>query len=97
MVGLLEALVRSESPSRDKSALDQLGARLASSLGTVGGLVEVIRNNHGGNHILARFAGADPERPALILGHFDTVWPLGTLERMPFRVEDGARLRAGYL
>ena len=30
-------------------------------------------------------------RPALVLGHFDTVWPLGTLERMPFRVDEDGR------
>jgi glutamate carboxypeptidase len=42
-----------------------------------------------GNHLRARFAGEG--RPVLILGHFDTVWPIGTLERMPIR-RDGDRL-----
>ena len=34
-------------------------------------------------------------RPALVLGHFDTVWPRGTLERMPFRVEGGRAFGPG--
>src|SRR5262249_2397471 len=35
-----------------------------------------------------RFPGPSGRRPALVLGHFDTVWPKGTLERMPFRIQD---------
>src|SRR5262249_29840774 len=30
-------------------------------------------------------------RPALILGHFDTVWPMGTIDRLPFRVDEDGR------
>ena len=32
---------------------------------------------------------APRERGVLILGHMDTVWPVGTLERMPYRVDNG--------
>jgi glutamate carboxypeptidase len=87
MLVLLEELVSFESPSRDKSALDRLGARIAEILGSIGGSVEVVPNDRGGDHVLARFPGPAARRPALVLGHFDTVWPLGTLENMPFRVE----------
>lgn len=86
---LLEELVAFESPSRDKPALDRLGAHIAGSLRQVGGSVEILPNDRGGNHVLARFPGSEERRPALILGHFDTVWPHGTLARMPFRIEDG--------
>lgn len=86
----LEELVSYESPSRDKPALDRLGARLAGMLGSAGGLVEVIPNAHGGDHLIARFPFPGPEasRPALVLGHFDTVWPHGTLARLPYRLDD---------
>ncbi len=40
-----------------------------------------------GPHLLARLPGAETETPALLLGHLDTVWPLGTLERSPWRVD----------
>jgi glutamate carboxypeptidase len=84
---LVEALVCCESPSRDKSALDWLGGRFAENLTSLDASVEIVPNNRGGDHVLARFPGPAGQRPALVLGHFDTVWPLGTLEKMPYRVE----------
>jgi glutamate carboxypeptidase len=89
MLAMLEALVSFESPSQDKAALDRLGAHIAEILRKTGGAVEVVPNDRGGDHILARFPGPPDRRPALVLGHFDTVWPFGTLEKMPFRIEDG--------
>jgi glutamate carboxypeptidase len=91
MLTRLSDLVRLESPSRDKPALDNLGAVLAEWLRRLGASVEIIRNHQGGDHVLGRFAGAADLRPALVLGHFDTVWPHGTLERMPFRVARDGR------
>lgn len=89
----LEELVSHESPSRDKIALDRLGARLAPMLGSAGGLVDFVPNSQGGDHLFARFPfpGSEAIRPALVLGHFDTVWPHGTLARLPFRLDDGGR------
>src|SRR5215471_11894543 len=89
MLVLLEELVSFESPSRDKASLDRLGMRIADHLRSAGGSVEVVPNNRGGDHLVARFPGPAGRRPALVLGHFDTVWPHGTLAKMPFRVEDG--------
>jgi len=91
VLSLLEDLVRLESPSRDKQALDALGTLLARHLHQLGGSFEVIPNAQGGDHILARFPGKGAKRPALVLGHFDTVWPKGTIERMPFRVDADGR------
>jgi glutamate carboxypeptidase len=88
MLSLLEELVRRESPSHDKRALDLLGTYLADRLRAIGGSVEVIANAEGGDHVLARFPGPAGRRPALVLGHFDTVWPKGALERLPFRAQD---------
>lgn len=89
ILSCLEELVSYESPSSDKPALDRLGARIAERLRAAGGSVEPIPNDRGGDHLLSRFHEHHPDRPALVLGHFDTVWPLGTLQRMPFRVHDG--------
>lgn len=86
----LRGLVEHESPSRDKPALDALARTLAGRLEAIGGRVEVVANPDGGDHVLARFDGGPGgagARPTLVLGHFDTVWPVGTLASMPFRVE----------
>jgi glutamate carboxypeptidase len=88
---LLAKLVRLESPSRDKPALDTLAEFLADQLSQLVGSVEIISNPIGGDHVLGRIPHDSHLRPALVLGHFDTVWPLGTLERMPFRVDDNGR------
>jgi glutamate carboxypeptidase len=91
IVELLGELVRRESPSRDKAALDLLGTLLAERLNDLGASVEIIPNAVGGDHVLGRFPRNSDLRPALVLGHFDTVWPRGTLERLPFRVDEAGR------
>lgn len=89
MVAAIETLVRLESPSTDKAAVDRCGAVLADMLRSAGADVDVLPQAARGNHLRARVAGRG--RPVMLLGHFDTVWPIGTLERMPLR-RDGDRL-----
>jgi glutamate carboxypeptidase len=91
IVELLGELVRRETPSRDKAALDVLGTLLAERLMDLGASVENVPNAVGGDHVLGRFPRNSDLRPALVLGHFDTVWPRGTLERLPFRVDEEGR------
>ena len=84
----LESLVIHESPSREKANLDALAKTLADRFEAIGGKVEVIGNTDGGDHVRVRFfSEVSVLKPALVLGHYDTVWPLGTLANMPFRVE----------
>src|SRR6187402_1354897 len=85
----IETLVRLESPSTDKAAVDRCGTVLADMLRRAGAAVDVLSQQERGNHLRARFGGDG--RPIMLLGHFDTVWPIGTLERMPLR-RDGHRL-----
>src|SRR5690242_411217 len=80
-VQTIETLVRLESPSTDKSAVDRCGAALEGMLREAGAAVERLPQTDRGDHLIARFEGAGD--PVLILGHFDTVWPAGTLDRMP--------------
>ena len=93
----LAAFVEHESPSRDKARLDPLASAIAGRFAAIGGRAEVIANPEGGNHVLVRFSGGarDDARPALLLGHYDTVWPAGTLAKMPFRVEAGRAFGPG--
>jgi glutamate carboxypeptidase len=53
-----------------------------------GGTAEVIERERWGNHVRLR-VGDGHEKPVLMVGHFDTVWPAGTLAQMPFEVENG--------
>jgi glutamate carboxypeptidase len=85
----IAALAGVESPSLDKAAVDRCGAELASVLADAGCRVERVAQSGRGDHLVARLPGDG--RPTMILGHFDTVWPVGTLARMPLR-RDGDRL-----
>jgi glutamate carboxypeptidase len=92
MLERLEALVGHESPSRDRAALTALARVLAARLEALGATVSLVANPEGGDNVRARWAApgaADAQAPVLVLGHFDTVWPRGTLVAQPFRVEDG--------
>lgn len=94
MMTLLQRMVEIESPSDDKAAVDCMGAFLAQEFERVGGKVTFYPQKEAGNHLKAEFVGGSG-KPALLLGHFDTVWPLGTLARMPFRVEAGRAFGPG--
>ena len=83
----VETLVRHESPSTDKASVDRCGDELARRLATLGAKVTRLDEATRGNHLRAEFPGS--ERQVLVLGHFDTVWDVGTLERMPLREDDG--------
>jgi glutamate carboxypeptidase len=89
LLAFIETLVRLESPSTDKAAVDRCGRALTDRLRALDGAVDLIPTGGRGDHVRARFGGDG--RPVLLLGHFDTVWPLGTLERMPLR-RDESRL-----
>ena len=88
MLDLLRRIVEMESPSDNKKALDKLGQFLGAEFSRLGGQVTFSQQTEAGNHLKAEFSG-NSGKPVLLLGHFDTVWPLGTLARMPFRVEGG--------
>ncbi len=86
MLDDLRRLVEVESPSRDVEALEASARVLAGVIEShLGGRVEFIESP-AGPHVHWR-GGGEPK--VLLLGHHDTVFPLGTLERRPFTVADG--------
>lgn len=88
VLDLLEGLVRAESPTTDKPAVDACGALLAGRLRDIGGRVQLIPQVDAGDHLRAEF-GEGARARILILGHFDTVWPVGQIRTMPFEERDG--------
>lgn len=99
MLETLRRLVEMESPSDNKPALDQLGEYLAQEFERLGGKVTFDRQKDAGDNLKAEFPGTaipgTADKPVLLLGHFDTVWPLGTLRKMPFRIEGGRAFGPG--
>ncbi|MFE0102562.1 M20 family metallopeptidase [Streptomyces sp. NPDC059009] len=86
MIEDLRALVGIESPSRDLDALATSAKAVANVIESrLGGRATLVESP-GGTQV--RWSGGG-EPKVLILGHHDTVFPLGTLERRPFTVADG--------
>ena len=97
MLETLQRLVETESPSDNKAAVDKLGAHLAQKFENLGGRTTLHRIEDFGDHVQAEFPGRVGQKPVMLLGHFDTVWPLGTLAKMPFRIADGRAYGPGVL
>lgn len=99
---LLKTLVKTESPSHNKSAVDRVGAIVAEEARKLGAVVEIISNKEMGDHIISRFsslsgAEASGKGGILLMCHMDTVFPLGTLAKMPYRESDGKIFGPGVL
>ncbi|MFK0043832.1 M20 family metallopeptidase [Streptomyces sp. NPDC090741] len=86
MIEDLRTLVEIESPSRDLDALGVSAKTVAAVIENRLGGEAVLIESETGPHV--HWSGGGEPR-VLILGHHDTVFPLGTLERRPFAVEDG--------
>jgi glutamate carboxypeptidase len=111
LIDFIQLLVRAESPSDDKAAVDACVALAGAHAKMLGGRVKLHRQRGFGDVLEARFgpkprkvsahdpAGKDQstERRSLLLGHLDTVWPLGTLKTMPCRLADGRLWGPGTL
>jgi glutamate carboxypeptidase len=85
----LRELVEIESPSADRTAAQRLADHLAARLDEDGWSVERSPRGDVGDVLIGRTAGGDPADASLILAHYDTVWPVGTLNEMPWRREGG--------
>ncbi|HXU48785.1 MAG TPA: M20 family metallopeptidase [Candidatus Binatia bacterium] len=97
MVATLRAFVECESPSADKAAVDRFGEMVAREWRRRDATVRVIRQREAGNHVRAEIVPAARGKVGqlLILGHLDTVYPLGTLRTMPFRAAGGRAFGPG--
>jgi glutamate carboxypeptidase len=95
----IQQLVEIESPSDVKAAVDRLGTVVASRFQELGGKVRWHRTEKFGNHLEIGFASSQKsrEKPVLILGHMDTVYPIGTIAKMPCRVGKGRVWGPGVL
>jgi len=88
LINLLKHLVEAESPSAHPSSHEPTRHAFIGALKELGLHVREIGSPGGPRHIYARPAARDKHgRTQLLVGHFDTVWPLGTLAERPFSVD----------
>lgn len=89
MIAFLKQLVLAESPSSVPDSQALVMTTLFETLQELGFDVRIIPGRKTGGQILANWKGAaGTSGSQLLLGHCDTVWPIGTLEKMPFCVEE---------
>ncbi|MDH7493358.1 MAG: M20/M25/M40 family metallo-hydrolase [Candidatus Saccharicenans sp.] len=87
MVKFLKTLVQLESPTSEKKAVDRCSAEIVKQLAGLGVRIKRFPQKEIGDLYLIEY-GAPKTRtaaePILLLTHVDTVWPLGTIDKMPF-------------
>ena len=86
IVSTIRELVEMESPSDSKASGDRIADAISDKFAVLGGRIRLHRTSDFGNHLQVDFAGEGIAEPVLLLGHYDTVYPLGTLANMPCRV-----------
>jgi glutamate carboxypeptidase len=99
IVSTTSELVEIESPSDNKAAVDRVAEAVAHKFSQLGGAIHVHAAKDFGNHLQIDFdfSGKSGVNPVLLLGHYDTVYPLGTLATMPCRVVDNKLTGPGVL
>ena len=87
-----QRLVERETTSREEARLNEIATFVAGLFQALDATVELFPQTGYGTHLRVRcgFGDSPAEKQVLVIGHLDTVWPVGTLQRIPFRfTEDG--------
>lgn len=96
MLVSIQELVEFETPSTDQGRLNACASLLQERFTRAGARCETLEVSGAGNHLKISVPGLDETLgPALVLTHFDTVWPAGRIDAHPFRVEDGRAFGPG--
>jgi glutamate carboxypeptidase len=97
MLDLLRELTLLESPSTEKAAADRCCGFLADQWLLRGGIIHVLKQGRRGNHLRVVWppTASRPKGQLLVLGHYDTVYPTGSLPKMPFRISGGKAFGPG--
>ena len=96
LIEFIRWLVEQESMSREADANRRIAENLAETLATTDAKIDLFNDPKYGSTLRARYNGAgDTNQQLLVVGHLDTVWPLGTLAERPFRIENGRAFGPG--
>ena len=98
IVALIREMVECESPSDEPAAVNRFVDLLADVAPSFARF-KTVSGGRFGRHVVCTFdlPGKRKQGRILVLGHSDTVWPLGTLASMPFRQRDGRLWGPGVL
>lgn len=90
MARLLGELVEIESGSDDLAGLKAMAERLEQSFGEFGEVLRFPAHSPGIDNLVLTVPGSDGAEPShvAVLTHYDTVWPRGTLQRIPFAIDE---------
>jgi glutamate carboxypeptidase len=97
MVDLLARIVNVDSGSGHEEGVRQVAALLRARLDSAGIAVQTLPQPGWGDCLLARLPGGNPAAQGhlQLMGHMDTVFPLGTAAERPWRVEGGKAFGPG--
>jgi glutamate carboxypeptidase len=94
----LQTLVQQESPSEDRLAVNAAMELAEHWAREQGARSKRYKQREFGDVLELRFGPSRPQqKPILLLGHLDTVWPIGTLQKMPWREANGCYWGPGVL
>ena len=98
MLKMIAQLVGLESPTEDRAAVNRCVTLVEGWIKASGGKSRRSQQKAAGDLLIGRFGPVrSTGKPLMLLGHLDTVWPLGTLKQMPFRVREGRAWGPGVL
>lgn len=89
IIAFVRALVETESPSGDEAGSQAVVSLLAAAAAGISQVttIERVASENYGEHLRVTAFGESREKPIVILGHTDTVHPIGSLNQRPWRVE----------
>lgn len=97
MVTLWQELVSMESGSQHKPGIDAVADKIRQILAGEGAVTKIIEIEKAGNMVVGE-VGSDRNKPQILfLGHMDTVFPVGTIEKRPFTIKEGIAYGPGVL
>jgi glutamate carboxypeptidase len=95
---MIGQLVRVESPTEDWAAVNRCVSLVEGWIEASGGKSQRRKQKAAGDLLVGQFGpAARGSKPLMLLGHLDTVWPMGTLKKMPFRISQGRAWGPGVL
>jgi glutamate carboxypeptidase len=97
MLEMISQLVRVESPTEDWAAVNRCVSLVEGWIKASGGKSQRRKQKSAGDLLVGRFGPQSRSKPLMLLGHLDTVWPMGTLNKMPFRLAQGRAWGPGVL